>query len=78
MTDLDIQERAMSDVVELGRAERATVGVLVKFTPEEVADLDRVRGGEPRTVFVKRFMRAVVRRIDDERGSDAGRCEAVD
>ena len=62
----------MSDTLELGRAERASEPVLVKFTPEELAGLDRVRGGEPRTVFVKRFMRAVVRRIDEERGSCVG------
>ena len=62
----------MSGAIELGRAERASEPVLVKFTPEELAGLDRVRGGEARTVFVKRFLRAVVKRIDDERGSDVG------
>jgi hypothetical protein len=32
---------------------RATVGVLVKFTPEEVAAIDAARGTYPRTVWIK-------------------------
>lgn len=46
-------------------AERATETVLVKFTPSELADVDRVRGVEPRTKFIKRYMAAVVKRLDE-------------
>lgn len=54
-------------------AAQATCGVLVKFTPEELADIDRVcaRTGEKRTTFIKRFMAAVVRRIEEQEAGDA-------
>lgn len=48
--------------------ERASEAVLVKFTPSELAALDGARGLEPRTVFIKRYMAAVVRA---QRGREA-------
>jgi len=50
----------------------ATVGVLLKFDPEELAAIDRARGAEPRTKFIKRFMAAVVRRIEQEGAGHGG------
>lgn len=46
--------------------ERATVPVLVKFTPSELAAVDRARGLEKRTVFIKRYLAAVARRVNGE------------
>lgn len=58
------------------RAERATKSIVLKLTPSELADIDRVRGARPRTVFIKTYMRAVVkqhdRRDDDARRDEAG------
>lgn len=54
-------------MAEVVSGERATRGVLVKFTPSELADLDAARGGVARTVFIKRYMAAVVRQIEKAR-----------
>lgn len=43
-----------------------TASVLIRFDPEELAAIDRARGTEPRTKFIKRFMAAIVRRIEEE------------
>lgn len=47
--------------------ERATEPVLVKFTPTELAGIDAARGPVARTVFIKRYMAAVVRQIEKTR-----------
>lgn len=48
--------------------ERATEAVLVKFTPRELEAINRLaaRMGLKRTVVIKRFMAAVVKRSDAE------------
>lgn len=53
-------------------AERADMSVLLKLTSRELADIDRVRGSEPRTKFIKRYMAAVVRRLDEVGGEPDG------
>lgn len=53
-----------------GIPERATNGVLVKFTTAELAALDRLaaRLGHKRTVAIKRLIAAAVLRSDEEQG----------
>lgn len=45
---------------------RPTHGVLVRFKPEELARIDAVRGQEPRTEFVRRYLAAVCKRLEAE------------
>ncbi len=50
--------------------ERLSEAVLLKLTPSELADLDRVRGETPRAVFVKAWMRTIIAALDRDDPGD--------